>query len=358
MSCVVKTHPSEPNNPSKYTHRVFQIVSDIHDENRIAPTPTCFAGALRFATIPAPVLAEHQHFSALSASPPAVMIVAEDTARVEFTEEKSAFEKKDALKAWVNVHALPPFGQIDAKNYHAYRRSGLPLGMILLATRWGNETEIDWSEKLQAPAFLELGRRFRGRLVLGHTEARSAGLSKEMLTGLKLPAWVIHDVKNKAFHLLPPGRDHTKPSEIQGFSESFLQGTTLDHEAATTHIPGQIRHLRDLESYSSLVKNLEKDTVVAFHVSWSQNSRPLIPEIRKLALAVEFVPTVAVAALEVSSGGLPSSIRNLVGVTGFNATDLPVLVLLKPGDAKHPVKYKGPLSAARLLGLSEVEVPL
>ena len=80
-------------------------------------------------------------------------------------------------------------------NYHAYLRANMPIAMLLPAELWHNEVrKLPWN----TTTMRRVGAQLRSRLSLAHTRARDAGLSSDLLRGMKLPGLVIHNVAKQA----------------------------------------------------------------------------------------------------------------------------------------------------------------
>jgi len=97
-------------------------------------------GAVRFATLPEAEAATHPQLRTIrtmggSSSGDGVAILAENGTRFEGSRSREVLGGPVSLAGWVRVHALAPFGEITAANYHAYRESAMPLGIMLLPTR-------------------------------------------------------------------------------------------------------------------------------------------------------------------------------------------------------------------------------
>ena len=131
-----------------------------------------------------------------------------------------------------------------------------------------------------------------------------------------------------------------------------MQGKTKP-EDGSPHTPGKVRQLRGEQGYLSLLNDAQRDTLVVFHVSWSSPCRAILSHLAKVAQAVEFVDTAGVAAVEVSEAGIPGEPSKLLGVRGVQASELPAVMLLRPGMA--PVPYKGKHKASNLLNFLRTE---
>jgi len=296
-------------------------------------------GALRFATASASRLAT---LPGVQGEPSIVVIYAENATRIEHSPLS---HDKEGLHRWVKHRAVPYFGAITLRSYHGYRRAKLPVALLLTATTSGRDAaHPPWNSQAMA----SVGKTLRGKVLLGHVVASHAGIPEQVLLGLRLPAMVIHNITAKAFHQMPSKMDSLRPSDVLAFSEAFLRGEVPAVGQIPPHEAGKIWKLQGgQEIYDTIRQSITKDTLLMFHAPWSPACRPALQQLGRVAQAVEFIDTAAVAAMKVGDDGLPQEVAKMFGADGFKAGDLPATVLLRPLAA--PLQYAGEAKATQLL---------
>ena len=257
------------------------------------------------------------------------------------SSEQCSYDKKltdrEAFVQWIRSESFPLLEEITPENFDRYFRRGLPLAWLFLDPS-AQESSDKAKELVRSVAthfkdslsmiFLPVDNENYVQMV------RRLGLS-----GAKYPVFSIEDNKNR-YYTYPEDKELTGVA-LLSFCKNFLQGT-LERTHKSQPIPenpvkgGLITVVG--KSFSSVVKNSQKDVFLELYAPWCGHCQTLEPIIAELAVTLKNVPTIVIAKMDATENDPPDDYE----IIGF-----PSLYFIPAG--KERISYEGERSVAGIL---------
>lgn len=256
---------------------------------------------------------------------------------VVYNGKKADIADADVFEKWLQVEALPYFGEIDGSVFAQYVESGLPLGYLF----YNDEEELEEYK----PLFTELAKKNRGLMNFVSIDARKFGRHAGNLNMKEqFPLFAIHDMTEDLKYGLPQLSEEAfdelsdkivlESKAIESLVKDFLKGDASPIVKSQEIFENQDSSVFQLvgKNHDEIVNDPKKDVLVLYYAPWCGHCKRLAPTYQELA------DTYANATSDVLIAKLDHTENDVRGVV---IEGYPTIVLYPGGKKSESVVYQG-----------------
>ncbi|CAI4057037.1 hypothetical protein N7582_000760 [Saccharomyces uvarum] len=256
---------------------------------------------------------------------------------VVYSGKQTDIVDAEVFEKWLQVEALPYFGEIDGSVFSQYVDSGLPLAYLF----YNDDEELEQYR----PVFTELAKKNRGLLNFVSINAKKFGRHAGNLNMKEqFPLFAIHDMVQDFKYGLPQLSEEAfdeltdkielETKSIESLVKNFLKGDATPIVKSQEVFETQESSVFQLvgKNHDEIVNDPKKDVLVMYYAPWCGHCKRLAPTYLELA------DTYANSTSDVLIAKIDHTENDVAGVT---IEGYPTIVLYPAGKKSESVLYQG-----------------
>ncbi|EJS44527.1 pdi1p [Saccharomyces arboricola H-6] len=256
---------------------------------------------------------------------------------VVYNGKQTDITDADVFEKWLQVEALPYFGEIDGSVFNQYVESGLPLGYLFY------DSDEDLDE--YTPIFTKLAKDNRGLMNFVSIDAKKFGRHAANLNMKEqFPLFAIHDMIQDLKYGLPQLSEEAfdeltdkivlESKAVESLVKDFLKGDATPIVKSQDVFETQDSSVFQLvgKNHDEIVNDPKKDVLVVYYAPWCGHCKRLAPIYQELA------DTYANATSDILIAKLDHTENDVRGVV---IEGYPTIVFYPGGKDAESVVYQG-----------------
>ncbi|KAG2385919.1 hypothetical protein C9374_003068 [Naegleria lovaniensis] len=231
-----------------------------------------------------------------------------------------------AIVDFVKENGYPLVDEVSGATFQRLVEKELPIGVLFI------DFADESAKKKYIEELTEIAQQFKGKVVLGYSDASIYGEQLSIMGGNKniIPGFAIMDVVNRANY--PLKAESITKEDIANFVGEVLAGK-VPKFVRSQEIPAENNEPVKIvvgKSFDDIVINNDNDVLLEFYAPWCGHCKSLEPVYNQLAEELKDVKGLTIAKIDATENDTP------INIEGF-----PTIYFFPKGGKQSPVPYEG-----------------